>query len=80
MTTEKAKEQEVEIIEAVEIPSMEPGRVGKKDTWITYTVDQVKTYQLIIPSEEAKEAEIEKRIREAEKERAKLIGRKFTIK
>lgn len=70
---------EIKIAEAVEIPSPDPARLGKKDTWVTYTVDGTRTYSIIIPAELATEAEIEAAIRKAETERQKLIGKTFEV-
>jgi len=70
---------EIEITEAVEIFSADPARVGKKDTLITYTVDKTRTYMIVLPAEEATEAKIVEEIKKVERERAKLIGKKFTI-
>ena len=70
---------DIEVTEAVEMFSADPARVGKKDTWVTYVVNGARTYSIIIPSEEATEARIEEEIGKAESERAKLIGKKFTV-
>lgn len=70
---------EIEIIEAVDIFSTDPARVGQKDTMVTYTVDKRRTYMVILPAEEADEARIEAAIRQAEEARGKLIGKKFEV-
>ena len=69
----------ISIIEAVEIFSGDPTRMGKKDTWVTYTVDEARTYQLVMPAEDATEEEIERRIRKAEEDRARIVGKEFEI-
>ena len=70
---------EIEIIEAVDIFSTDPARIGKKDSLVTYTVNKVRTYMIVIPSEEATEARIEEEIRSAEEARGKIIGKKFEV-
>ena len=70
---------EIEIIEAVDIFSTDPARIGKKDTLVTYTVNKTRTYMIVLPSEEATEELIMREITSKEKERAKLVGRKFTV-
>lgn len=70
---------EIEIIEAVQIFSPEPARVGKKDTLVTYTVDKRRTYMITLPSEEATEDRITEAIRKTETDRGKLIGKKFEV-
>lgn len=71
--------KEIEIIEAVEVISADPSRMGKKDTWVTYKYADGRTYMLIMPAELATESEIEKRIRTQEAARQKLIGKKFSV-
>ena len=70
---------EIEIIEAVDMFSPEPARVGKKDTLVTYTVDKTRTYMITLPSEEATEDAILTKIKEAEEARGKIIGKKFEV-
>ena len=70
---------EIEIIEAIDVPTADPARLGKLDTWITYKVEGARVYSLAIPKEFATEEKIMQSIREAEEGRAKLIGRKFTV-
>lgn len=70
---------EIEIIEAMDVPSADPARLGQLDTWVTYRVAGARVYSLTVAKEEATEAEIESRIRAAEAERAKLIGKKFEL-
>ena len=70
---------EIKIIDAVELPSPEPTRIGKKDTMITYTVDKVRTYLIMLPAEEATETRIMEAIRKVERERVKLIGKEFEV-
>lgn len=70
---------EVKIIEAVEIYSPDPARVGKKDTLVTYTVDKLHTYLITIPAEDATEDRIMEAIRKAEQARGKLIGKTFEV-
>lgn len=70
---------DIEIIEAVDIFSAEPARVGKKDSLITYTVNKVRTYMITVPSEEATEERILEEIRKAEEARGRLIGKKFEV-
>jgi len=75
-------EAEIEILNVVTDLSIDPARVGKKDIYVWYRVTRpqgVNAYRLIIPVEQATEAEIIKRIEDAEKERGKLIGRKIIL-
>lgn len=70
---------EIEIIEAVDIFSAEPARIGKKDSLVTYTVDKTRTYMITLPAEEATEERITEEIRKAEEARGRIIGKKFEV-
>lgn len=70
---------EIQIMDAVQVYSGEPARLGKKDTWVTYVVDGKRSYILTLPSEDATEAKIMDAIKKAETDRAKVVGKKFTI-
>lgn len=69
----------IKISEAVEIYSADPGRLGRKDALVTYTVDGVRTYMITIPAEDATPERITEKIREAEEARSKLIGKEFEV-
>lgn len=70
---------EIEIIEAVDIFSADPGRIGKRDRLVTYTVDKRRTYMITLPAEEATEDRIIEEVRKVEEARGKLIGKKFEV-
>jgi hypothetical protein len=70
---------EIEITEVVEVYSADRARLGKKDVWITYTVDKVRPYMITLPAETATETTILAEIKKREAERAKLVGKKFTV-
>jgi len=70
---------EIEIIEALDVPSAAMGRLGKLDKWVTYRVDGTRVYSITVPQEEATEEAIMRSIQEAEQVRGKLIGKKFTV-
>ena len=42
---------EVTILDKREIPSAEPGRVGRMDALITYQLDTFRTYLITLPNE-----------------------------
>lgn len=70
---------QIKIIEAVDLFSADPERLGKKDRMITYTVDGARRYMIVIPAEEATEERIMEEIRTAEESRARLIGKEFEV-
>jgi len=69
----------IKIMESVDVLSADPKRPGKYDRWITYTIDGTRTDLLIIPAEDVTEAKIREAIQKKEAERAKLVGKEFTI-
>ena len=69
----------IKVIEAVEIYSATPERLGKKDALITYSVDEVGIYMVTLPAEEATEDKIKEAITKAETARQKLIGKEFEV-
>lgn len=69
----------IEIKESMDVLSVDPKRLGKYDRWLTYTVDGTRTDMVIIPAETATEAAIQAAIKAKEAERAKLVGKTFTI-
>ena len=69
----------IKIIEAVDIPSAEPARLGMKDSWVTYTVDGVRTYAVTLHAEDATPERIQEEIRKAETARAQIVGQEFEV-
>jgi len=70
---------EVEIIDKVEMPSVEPGRLGKIDVVVTYQIDPLHRYRVTIPAEKATDEAIEEAIRKDAQHRLKWIGRKVKV-
>lgn len=70
---------EIQIVEAVDIFSPTPDRIGKKDTLVTYTVDKRRTYLISLPAEDATEERIIAKIREAETARGRIVGKTFEV-
>ena len=70
---------EIMITESIDVFASDPKRPGKYDRWVTYTVDGIRTGLAIVPAETATEVKIKEEINRKEIERAKLVGKKFTI-
>ena len=70
---------EIKILERTEVLSADPTRLGKYDVWITYQADGTRTDMVIIPREQVTEAKIAEAVKAKEAERAKLVGKTFTI-
>lgn len=69
----------IRIVDELDIGSMVPGRFGKRDVLVRYTVDEQRTYDIVLPAETFTSELAIKAISEREKERAKLIGKTFEI-
>jgi hypothetical protein len=79
-------EMKVKIQDAVEVISTTPGRAGKRDLMVSYTVDEARWYTLSIPIETISDAEgrveppkVMAEIKTTELERAKIIGQEFEV-
>jgi len=77
---------EIEITDAMQIYTADPARRGMHDLMVTYSVDKARIYMLAIPIEEVTTPDgkidhpkVFEKIKEAERERAKLVGQKFKI-
>jgi len=73
------KKEEVTIIDVRDIPSTEPGRIGKIDVLVTYQIDPAHIYMIRIPKEEFTEERLTEAIRKDVAEKRKWIGRKIPI-
>jgi len=67
------------IIDIRDIPSADPGRVGKMDSMIVYQLDAFRTYTTIMPKEDLTEDRIRERIKAEEGERAEWKAKTFEI-
>jgi len=73
----------VKILDKREVPSADPGRVGRMDAMITYQLDTFRTYLITMPNELLGGADEEKVIVERIKadlaERERWTGRELQI-
>ena len=76
----------VRILDRTQIPSPEPGRIGKYDEIITYQDQAMRTYVLSIPAEELEALSedeqlrvITERVRAQIAERTRWAGREITL-
>lgn len=73
----------VKILDKREIPSADPGRVGKFDSMITYQIDTFRTYLITVPAEEltpeAEDEVIRAAIRADMAERERWAGKELEI-
>jgi len=69
----------IKILDVREIPSGEPGRIGKMDLIITYQVDALRTYITTMPKEEFTEERLKEKIKKELTEREKWLGKEIEI-
>ncbi len=69
---------EFEVVREFTLPSSEPGRSGKQDLVVIYTVDRVATRSLTVPQETATPDTVKAAIKAAEAKRPTIAGLKFS--
>ena len=62
-----------------DMPSGAPERVGRLDRYITYQLDAMRTYVLVIPKEDYREEDLPRRIKEDLQEKERVIGKELEI-
>jgi len=67
------------IISVISIPSREPSRLGEMDTLITYQVDPLHTYSVIIPESHPSEADIMAAVRADYAQRSKISNMEIPL-
>jgi len=76
LATEKPK---VTVISTIESPSNNPARTGKNDYYITYQIDPLHRYTLVLPAETFTEAILDLAVRQDYKKRQPFINREITV-
>lgn len=71
--------QKVRIVHMTDMPSGAPERVGKLDRYITYQLDAMRTYILIVAKEEYREEDLPRLIKADLEEKERLIGKELEI-
>ncbi|MHC1600503.1 MAG: hypothetical protein ACXQS5_06775 [Candidatus Methanospirareceae archaeon] len=69
----------VKILDIRTVPSVDPERLGKLDTLVTYQVDNFRVYVLRIPKEEVSEEDLKKYIKEDLEKKKRFVGRELTV-
>ncbi len=70
---------QAQIIDVRDIPSTQPGRLGKMDVMVTYQVDPLHVYMVTLHKEEFSEAALQAAMKKDVDEKRKLIGKTFTL-
>ena len=73
------EKQKVRIIHMTDMPSGDPGRVGRLDRYVTYQLDAMRTFILAIPKETFREEDLPRLIKEDLAEKEKLIGKELDL-
>ena len=77
---EEPKPEIIKIIDKREVPSVDPGRIGKFTAIITYKIDEFRTYMAKMPDEDAGDpAKVKAAIKKDMAARAKIIGQEMEI-
>ena len=71
--------QKVRIVHMTDMPSGAPERVGKLDRYITYQLDAMRTYILIVAKEDYREEDLPRLIKADLEEKERLIGKELEI-
>jgi hypothetical protein len=71
--------QEVKIEDVRLMPTTDPGRVGKKDTVITYRIGQGRPRTVTLPNEKPRATDVQTAIRAQESTASAMIGSSFTL-
>lgn len=69
----------ITVTDVREGPSGIPGRLGKTDVIVTYTVDDVRAYQTRLNKEDSSPEAIRKQITAEEKDRLQVIGMEIEV-
>jgi len=79
-------EKKIKIVNVVDVPALEPDRIGKYDVLVTYQIDTEHTYTIKIPKEELEklppdeqERYIIEKVREDAKWRMRWLGKEISL-
>ena len=70
---------EVKILEVRKVLSTDPGRVGKLDSIVVYSVDAARTAFIILAHPEPTEVMIAEAVKKEEKGRSAVVGKTFKM-
>lgn len=69
----------VKILDERSIPSGDPERVGRFDTLVTYQIDPLRTYVVVIPKEKFSDEAMKEAIQKDMAAREKIVGREIEV-
>jgi len=71
--------KKVKIIHMTDMPSGDPVRVGMLDRYITYQLDAMRTFVLVVPKETYREEDLPRLIKADLEEKERLVGKELEI-
>ena len=71
--------KKVRIIHTTDMPSGDPARVGQLDRYITYQLDAMRTYILVVPKETYRAEDLPRLIKEDLEEKEQLVGQEVEL-
>lgn len=74
-----AEKEEAETLDVRDVPTTEPGRLGKIDKLIVYQVGPFRRYSVRIPEEDLTKEKLKEAVRADWAERKRWIGIKITL-
>jgi len=69
----------VKILDVRDVPSTEPGRIGKIDVLVTYQLDPTHIYMVRVPKEEFTDERVREVIRRDVEEKRRWVGKELTL-
>jgi len=71
--------QKVKVLDVRDVPSTEPGRIGKIDVLVTYQLDPTHIYMVRLPKEEFTDEKVKEVIRKDVEEKKRWVGKELTL-
>jgi len=74
-----APPQRVRVLDVRDVPSTEPGRIGKIDVLVTYQLDPTHIYMVRIPKDEFTDEKVREVIRRDVEEKSQWVGKELAL-
>jgi len=71
--------EKVKVLDVRDVPSTEPGRIGKIDVLVTYQLDPTHIYMVRIPKEEFTDERVREVIKRDVEEKRRWVGREIAL-
>ena len=67
------------VLDVRKVPSVAEGRAGKLDFWVTYKLDEFRTYTAIVPKDTVTEEDIKAAVRADLESIERFTGKEFEL-